>query len=64
MAQPLRDQVAKMVGDQEELKPEEFSNLILDELKITHLTEDDKKFLEEFTNLELLAMNNTGIKSL
>jgi hypothetical protein len=36
----------------------------LDELKITHLTEDDKKFLEEFVNLEMLAMNNTGLKSL
>jgi hypothetical protein len=28
------------------------------------LTEEDKAFLEEFTTLELLAMNNTGIKSL
>jgi hypothetical protein len=36
----------------------------LDELKITHLTEEDKKFLEEFVNLEMLAMNNTGLKSL
>ena len=36
----------------------------MDELKITHLTEDDKKFLEEFVNLEMLAMNNTGLKSL
>jgi hypothetical protein len=35
----------------------------LDELKISHLTEEDKKFLEEFTNLELLSMNQTNIKS-
>ena len=60
----LRDQVSSMVGDGEELKPEDFSNLILDELKITQFSEDDKKFLEEFTTLELLAANNTGIKSL
>jgi len=33
-------------------------------MKISHLTEDDKKFLEEFVNLELLAMNDTGLKSL
>lgn len=33
-------------------------------MKITQLSEDDKKFLEEFENLETLAMNNTGIKSL
>jgi acidic leucine-rich nuclear phosphoprotein 32 family member A/C/D len=64
MAQTLREQVKKMVGEDEDLNPEEFSNLILDELKITQLTTEDKAFLEEFKNLELLAMNNTGIKSL
>ena len=42
----------------------QFSNLILDDLKITQLNADDKKFIEEFTNMELLAMNNTGIKNL
>lgn len=36
----------------------------MDELKITQLTDDDRKFLEEFTALELLAINNTGLKSL
>ena len=51
----LREQVSQMVGEGEELKPEDFSNLILDELKITQFSEDDKKFLEEFTTLELLA---------
>jgi hypothetical protein len=35
----------------------QFSNLILDELSIESLTVEDKNFLEEFTNLELLAMN-------
>jgi hypothetical protein len=35
MALTLREQVKKMVGEDEELNPEEFSNLILDELKIT-----------------------------
>lgn len=63
MTQTLREQVAKMANDPD-LKPEEFSKLILDQLKIAHLSDDDKKFLEEFTNLEMLAMNNTGIKSL
>jgi hypothetical protein len=36
----------------------------LDDLKISQLSEEDKKFIEEFTNMELLAMNNTGIKTL
>lgn len=53
-----------MVADGDELKPEEFSNLILDDLKISQLSADDKKFIEEFTNMELLAMNNIGIKNL
>jgi hypothetical protein len=35
MALTLREQVSRMVGEDEELKPEDFSNLILDELKIT-----------------------------
>jgi hypothetical protein len=33
-------------------------------LKISALTEEDKKFLEEFVALEMLAMNNTGLRSL
>lgn len=65
-----------MINSDEELNPEEvgtlfakdndslqFSNLILDELRIDHLTAEDKKFLEEFKNLELLSMNQTMVKS-
>lgn len=52
-----------MIGEGEQLNPEEFSNLILDELSIESLTAEDKKFLEEFTNLELLAMNQTSLRS-
>jgi hypothetical protein len=35
----------------------------LDDLQIESLNPEDKSFLEEFTNLELLAMNKTGLKS-
>ena len=59
----LREQVKTMVGEDEPLNPEEFSNLILDELKVERLSLEDKKFLEEFTNLELLSLNQTNIKS-
>jgi hypothetical protein len=38
--------------------------LLLDEIQIDSLTEDDKKFLDEFTQLELLSMNQTHLKSL
>ena len=60
----LKEQVLAMVPEGEELKPEEFSNLILDDLDITELNADDKKFIEGFTNMELFAMNSTGIKNL
>ncbi|CDW79466.1 u2 snrnp-specific a protein [Stylonychia lemnae] len=59
----LREQVKKMINEDEDLNPEEFSNLILDELKIDQLQQQDKAFLEEFINLELLSMNQTQIKS-
>lgn len=73
----LREQVKKLAKDQGELNPEEvrfpqhfynkicvqFSNLILDSIQIDRLTVEDKKYLEEFKNLELLSMNDTKIKS-
>jgi hypothetical protein len=37
---------------------------LLDDIQIDALTEDDKKFLDEFTQLELLSMNQTSLKSL
>jgi hypothetical protein len=60
----LKEQVLSMVAENEELKPEEFNNLILDDLDITELNADDKKFIEGFKNMELFAMNSTGIKKL
>jgi len=53
-----------MIEEGSKLNPEEFSNLLLDEIQIDSLTEDDKKFLDEFTQLELLSMNSTHLKSL
>ena len=38
--------------------------MLLDDITIDSLTEDDKKFLDEFTALELLSMNQTKLKSL
>ena len=58
----LREKVKEMVGE-DELDPTEISNLILDELDIPTLSAEDKAFLEEFTNLEKLAMNKTSLTS-
>ena len=64
-----------MIGEEEELIPSEvilskfvnhtlqISNLILDDLSIPNLTDEDRAFLEEFVNLEKMAMNNTSLKS-
>lgn len=38
--------------------------MILDDLQVPQLNPEDKAFLEEFTKLELLAMNKTGLKTL
>jgi acidic leucine-rich nuclear phosphoprotein 32 family protein B len=53
-----------MVGEDHEIIPNEFSNLILDELPIVRLSEADKAFLEEFSNLQSLSMNSTSLASL
>jgi len=60
----LKQQVQSMVGEDQDIIPNEFSNLILDELQIVKLSEADKAFLEEFTNLQSLSMNSTSLVSL
>lgn len=42
----------------------QFENLILDDIVIEKISDDDKKFLEEFTNLEYISFNSTRIRSL
>ncbi len=59
----IRDAVTKMLPEDDEIVPGEFSNLILDELELGELSPEDKTFLEEFTNMEMLSMNKTQLKS-
>ena len=60
----LKDRIAKLAGGEEDIVPEEFSNLILDDTPINEITSDDMKYLQTFTNLEKLCMNACGIRSL
>ena len=60
---PLREIVQEMVEEGQELNPEEFHKLLLDEMQVEKLTEDDKKFLEEFKDLDVLCMNQTSLRS-
>lgn len=53
-----------MANVDEELQPTEFSNLILDDTPINGMTAEDKKYLNQFVNLEKLCMNVTGLKNL
>jgi len=60
----LRQQIEKMAGDGEELKPLDFENLILDDIQINELTADDAAYLETFSTLGKLCLNHTGLKNL
>lgn len=53
-----------MADEDEEIVPEEFSNLILDDTPIQEMTAGDKEYLNNFQNLEKLCMNATGLKNL
>lgn len=60
----LRAKVMKMIEEGQEFQPEEFNNLLLDEMQIESLSKEDQQFLQEFSELECLSMNSTGMKSL
>ena len=60
----LKDRIQQMAGDSEEIHPDEFSNLILDDIKINQVNDEDKAYLNKFLNLEKLCMNSTGLTSL
>lgn len=58
----LREKIKGMVSEDENV--EEFDNLVLDEAVIEKLTVEDKEFIQEFKNLEMLSFNLTKISSL
>ena len=60
----LKQRIAKMADEDQEIVPEEFSNLILDDTVIPQITAEDKEYLNKFVNLEKLCMNATGLKNL
>ena len=61
----IEAKIKKEMGENdEELVPEEFSNLILDTIQIKGFTTVDQEFLNKFTNCNQLAMNNCHLQSL
>ena len=71
----LKEQIKEMLKEMaDDVQPSEVStpltlnmqydNLILDEMTIEKLTTEDQDYLESFTSLERLSLNQTGLKSL
>jgi len=46
-----------------EVEKGEYINLILDDMAIGEVTEEDKQFLEGFTETQFLSLNSTQLKS-
>ena len=47
-----------------EVEKAEYINLILDDMNIGEISEEDKQFLEGFTETQFLSLNSTSLKSL
>jgi len=62
MSKSLEEKIKQIRVDQQddddsEIQPEDYENLVLDEINVERLTADDKKYLETFVNLDTLACN-------
>lgn len=64
MVKTLEEQVRGLLKAGEKLIPHEITTLVLDHLTISQITTKDKKFIENFVNLEVLSLNYVGLKSL
>lgn len=51
-------------NDGNEVEKSEYVNLILDDMTIAEICEEDKAFLEGFTETLFLSLNNTQLKSI
>ena len=60
----LKQRIQQMAGEEDTIEPQEFSNLILDDMHISEITAEDKTYLNTFENLANLSMNHTGLRSL
>lgn len=61
----IKQKIWEMLSDKDdEIIPKEFDNLILDDVQIGEFTLEDKAYLEEFVNMDLLGMNQTKLRSL
>merc|ERR1712160_74134 len=60
----VKKKILEMADPGEDIVPKEFDNLILDDVAITKFSPEDKQYLEEFVNMDLLGLNATKLKGL
>jgi len=63
-SQSLKQYIESQVGDEVDIVPDEFSNLILDDHPLAKISAEDMAYLNQFTNLTQLQMNRVGLTSL
>ena len=54
--------IAKLGSEQPDFK--EYENLILDELPVGQISDEDRNFLEQFTECKSLSLNSCGLTTL
>ena len=59
----LKSQIISKLGS-EEVDFEEYENLILDEMPVGQITDEDKNFLEQFTECKSLSLNSCQLTTL
>ena len=59
----IKQKIMSLSGESEFDKLE-YTNLILDDLNLQQITDEDKEYLEGFTECQYLSLNSTQLKSL
>jgi len=60
----VKKKILEMADPGEAIVPSEFDNLILDDVTIMKFSIEDKQYLEEFVNMDLLGLNATKLGNL
>lgn len=61
----IKELIQSLAEGEEQIEPSEFDSLILDDQELNRdLTPEDKAYLEEFSNVQLLSFSNTKVSSL
>ena len=59
----IKEKIMSLNGD-EEFDKLEYTNIVLDDLNLHQITDEDREYLEGFTECQYLSLNSTQLKSL